>query len=873
MSITSVRVGVAAILFAFAAIFISSLPSTALATVTVNAPTLNGTTTVTVAPGAIIAVQVSVTTTASEDWESTSYRIGSTGNYTCVDTTNFTSSGTHTATFNVTAPATEGTYNFEVRAHGSQGNSVNNNCSGNGLIDSRVVTGAITVVVAPPPPSCPAYTPVAGNLITNPSFEDATPQNGWLTNSFGTNDAAFSIATGHSGANCNGAQVSIISYADGDAKWIHTAIPVTAGQFYTFSTWYKSTTETNLFLYYVPTGGNPATPTIEFLATLPASADWTQATRSFTAATSGTLIVAQVLQSTGTLTTDDYSLVSNVQPQFETGIITLTFDDGWTSAFQSIMEAGVLGNYKSTHYIYSDGMNQVHGPSFINATQVKALFDAGHEIGGHSKTHANLTDPGVDLNEEIDGNKTALEDVVGVGNVTTFAYPHGAYNSTVIQAIQNAGYIAARSVENNFNTPSTDKFTLAIQRVHSNTTINDIRSWIDQAQAQKTWLILMFHEVVSNQATDCLGIVPPGQVGECTSRAIVQEMTDYLSQNQACVLTVAQVITNTPCPQTPPPPPADTTAPVIITPSSPLIVTATSSNSIMADVTYSVSATDTEPANPAVSCSPASGTMFALGNTTVNCSSTDAAGNTANASFTVTVVAPAPVNNSPVANPQSVSMNENSSLSITLTGSDLDNDTLVFATTSNPTNGTLSGTAPNLIYTPTADFVGTDSFTFSVGDGEATSTATITISSGGGGGGGGGVVLGLIGTVNTNPTGGQVLGAATGLTDAQIESILNLLRSFDADQSVIDNVNKALRGQASSIGGKFIFTRTLQTGSTGNDVMELQKRLIAEGHLKIAAPTTYFGSLTRAAVILYQKAKGLPQVGIVGPQTRAELNK
>jgi hypothetical protein len=62
MSITSVRVGVAAILFAFAAIFISSLPSTALATVTVNAPTLNGTTTVTVAPGAIIAVQVSVTT-------------------------------------------------------------------------------------------------------------------------------------------------------------------------------------------------------------------------------------------------------------------------------------------------------------------------------------------------------------------------------------------------------------------------------------------------------------------------------------------------------------------------------------------------------------------------------------------------------------------------------------------------------------------------------------------------------------------------------------------------------------------------------------------------------------------------------------------
>ena len=45
-----------------------------------------------------------------------------------------------------------------------------------------------------------------------------------------------------------------------------------------------------------------------------------------------------------------------------------------------------------------------------------------------------------------------------------------------------------------------------------------------------------------------------------------------------------------------------------------------------------------------------------------------------------------------------------------------------------PANGTLSGTAPNLTYTPDADFYGKDSFTFHVNDGfNDSNVATITI--------------------------------------------------------------------------------------------------------------------------------------------------
>ena len=56
-----------------------------------------------------------------------------------------------------------------------------------------------------------------------------------------------------------------------------------------------------------------------------------------------------------------------------------------------------------------------------------------------------------------------------------------------------------------------------------------------------------------------------------------------------------------------------------------------------AEVTYSATANDEVDGNVSVNCTPASGSTFALGETTVECSATDAAGNKATGSFTVKV--------------------------------------------------------------------------------------------------------------------------------------------------------------------------------------------------------------------------------------------
>jgi hypothetical protein len=78
----------------------------------------------------------------------------------------------------------------------------------------------------------------------------------------------------------------------------------------------------------------------------------------------------------------------------------------------------------------------------------------------------------------------------------------------------------------------------------------------------------------------------------------------------------------------------DTTAPTVTVPAN---ITADATSNAGAVVTFTASATDTDPENPAVSCAPPSGSTFAIATTTVNCSATDAAGNTGTNSFTVTV--------------------------------------------------------------------------------------------------------------------------------------------------------------------------------------------------------------------------------------------
>ncbi len=85
-------------------------------------------------------------------------------------------------------------------------------------------------------------------------------------------------------------------------------------------------------------------------------------------------------------------------------------------------------------------------------------------------------------------------------------------------------------------------------------------------------------------------------------------------------------------------------------------------------------------------------------------------------------------NQPPVANSQSVAMDEDVPQKITLTGSDPDRNALRYTIINRPAHGRLTGDAPDLTFVPDKDYFGSDSFTFKVNDGAAESApATVTV--------------------------------------------------------------------------------------------------------------------------------------------------
>jgi len=86
-------------------------------------------------------------------------------------------------------------------------------------------------------------------------------------------------------------------------------------------------------------------------------------------------------------------------------------------------------------------------------------------------------------------------------------------------------------------------------------------------------------------------------------------------------------------------------------------------------------------------------------------------------------------NSNPVAPDQSLQTSEDTPLNILLQASDVDGDPLTFQLTSQPSHGSITGTAPSLTYSPASDYHGPDSFTFDASDGKGGSdSGTVSVS-------------------------------------------------------------------------------------------------------------------------------------------------
>jgi len=156
-------------------------------------------------------------------------------------------------------------------------------------------------------------------------------------------------------------------------------------------------------------------------------------------------------------------LVAAEQRGGAAGLVGLTFDDGYTDFVEHAMPTLARHGATATLYVVAGllgGQNDWDdGPrlGLLDADGVRAVAAAGHEVGSHTMTHADLrgADPAV-LGHEVAESRRVLEEVLQA-EVSGFCYPWGRFDAAAADAVRAAGYDHA-CVTGDFS-PG-DRFTL-----------------------------------------------------------------------------------------------------------------------------------------------------------------------------------------------------------------------------------------------------------------------------------------------------------------------------------------------------------------------------------------------------------------------------
>ena len=122
------------------------------------------------------------------------------------------------------------------------------------------------------------------------------------------------------------------------------------------------------------------------------------------------------------------------------GLVSINFDDGYQSMYDNGLPILDAAGLRSTQYIITQ---KVGTDSYVTLAEVMQMYNNGHEIGVHTRTHPNLTTlTSSEMTDEILGAK---QDLISWGIMpTTLAYPYGGYNPAVEAVVQSSGLRGAR---------------------------------------------------------------------------------------------------------------------------------------------------------------------------------------------------------------------------------------------------------------------------------------------------------------------------------------------------------------------------------------------------------------------------------------------
>ncbi|HTU25561.1 MAG TPA: polysaccharide deacetylase family protein, partial [Pirellulales bacterium] len=170
--------------------------------------------------------------------------------------------------------------------------------------------------------------------------------------------------------------------------------------------------------------------------------------------------------------------------------VSITFDDGYADNCEMALPLLLDLKIPFTYFVASE--NVLSGEPFPHDAalgaplapntpdQIRALAEAGAEIGCHTRHHANLgqVHDSEILHEELVGARGDLEALTG-RPVRYFAFPYGHHHNLTSESFDLAyrsGYLGVCSAYGGYNFPGDNPFHL--QRIHPDDDLLHLKNWL-----------------------------------------------------------------------------------------------------------------------------------------------------------------------------------------------------------------------------------------------------------------------------------------------------------------------------------------------------------------------------------------------------------
>jgi len=217
----------------------------------------------------------------------------------------------------------------------------------------------------------------------------------------------------------------------------------------------------------------------------------------------------------------------------ERPVITLVFDDNsdtiYTEAFPRLTALGMIG----ANFIIT---NNIGGEGLTTQAQLQEMYNAGWDIGNHTKEHIDLTELSEeDATAQVHDARETLDANGWIRSSDLFVPPYDATNATAKAIVAKYARFSTGATDGLNDQPIADMLDVK-RKPFSTNTVATIKGFVDTAIANGQYLHLYGHSIA-----DPIGISYPP--------AMFQEVIEYIANRRDAglidVMSISQFVYNT----------------------------------------------------------------------------------------------------------------------------------------------------------------------------------------------------------------------------------------------------------------------------------------------------------------------------------------